>query len=149
MGFFSSCCKHCGKEVLAPCPPTKWSEAVAILKDNSMFIGQYDGYGRISGAELYDHGEPEMYHHHCWVEAGEPMGFSGPSKHANGQGYFIDPTVLEREYPIEGGWRFAENCTSCDGYGYIFVEENDESSGPCPRCAGKGFLEFDAYGNPI
>lgn len=136
MGFFSWNCKHCGKEVLAPYPYTKWSQAVAISPDNEVVMGVYDGYGRIED-DLHD--DVEIYHAHCWEEIGSPMEYSGPSDYANGQGYFIDSETLQKDYPIDGGWKFFEDCKICNGYGYIIKEDDDDVI--CKSCDGVGWFE--------
>ncbi len=64
--------------------------AVALLPTGAVHIGEYDGYGRINGAEIHFEGEPEVYHEACWELAGKPLEFTEPSEHAEDQGYFFD-----------------------------------------------------------
>jgi hypothetical protein len=107
MGFFSWNCKHCDKEILAPYPTTKWSNVVALIQGGSVIMGTYDGYGNISGYDLVED-DPEMYHRHCWEEAGKPTEYNEGSDSAPCQGYFIGPNDLNKDYPIEGGWKFVD-----------------------------------------
>ena len=104
MGFFSWNCKHCGKEILAPYPTSKWSQCVALVEERfdsqpttEMYFGEYDGYGRIDGMDLFCD-DIEMYHRHCWHEAGEPDEFIGPSDSAPNQGYFFSHEELIKDY---------------------------------------------------
>ena len=94
MGFFSWNCKGCGESIKAPYDipdQIAWqNEAVVVNSDNTIASGPYDGYGRIEGFwsdNEFGH-EPEMWHGQCWVEAGEPKKYSGPSTHADDQGFF-------------------------------------------------------------
>ena len=91
MGFFSWNCKECGKSIRSPYSVDKntdWmADAVALLKNGSVIIGEYDGYGRIGGTDLAD-SAPTMYHHKCWIKAGKPE-YSGESDWAEDQGFFI------------------------------------------------------------
>jgi len=54
--------------------------------------------------------DPEMYHAHCWEEAGKPQVFTERSNFAPCQGYFIGPNDLNKDYPIDGGWKFIKDC---------------------------------------
>lgn len=142
MGFFSWKCNHCHKEILAPYPHTKWSEVVVLTQGGSILMGTYDGYGRVDSMDVLD-ACPQFYHSHCWDEAGKPLEHTGESEPADAQGYFLSPKELRENYPIEDGWKFYDNCPSCNGYGYIDIEEDPESSGDCPRCNGQGAIPYE------
>jgi hypothetical protein len=65
---------------------------VVLDEEGSRTIGDYDGYGRIrtkGGGELDvvegGSGEPEMWHHRCWLLAGRPN-YTGRSRSAEDQG---------------------------------------------------------------
>ena len=96
MGFFSWLCKGCGKSILNPYAITKTSgwmnRAIALGRDGSRHIGDYDGYGRLISVdgetELMVHGDPEIWHYACWKKSGRPD-FSGPSKGDPKQGHFV------------------------------------------------------------
>lgn len=92
MGFFSWNCKKCGKSIRSPYSideNTEWMcEAVALLENGSILMGEYDGYGRINDMSVSEM-RPTMYHHKCWIADGKPE-YSGESAHAEDQGFFID-----------------------------------------------------------
>ena len=99
MGFFSWSCNHCGKSILSPWATdekTKWMHRCVAITENGMIIGVYDGYGRLdlidSVGESVDIAftKPQVYHYSCWLMAGGPTEYLGPSKRAEDQGYFID-----------------------------------------------------------
>ena len=151
MGFFSWECKHCSKEILAPYPPSKWSEAVALFNHGGMVMGMYDGYGCIEGTNVGD--GDAIYHKHCWEIAGKPMSreeAGGSSDYAPGQGYFLGAKELIENYPIEGGWTFSESCPNKCNYGWIKTYDL-ENPDKCPVCNGTGFIsltEDEIKGNP-
>lgn len=97
MGVFSWNCKGCGHSVTPRFDDILWrSQAVAMTKDGSVLIGEYDGYGRVAGGDLVDY-DPEMWHQTCWKLAGKPD-FTGPSEGAGDQGYFLtDESVALKE----------------------------------------------------
>ena len=104
MGFSSWDCKGCGESVKAPYdlpPQIAWqNELVAILPDETMLEGVYDGYGRMTSSAadglryflitLPGWGElqPQVWHKRCHADAGAPQSFTGPSESAADQGYF-------------------------------------------------------------
>ena len=99
MGFFSWICRGCGESIKAPYDvPNKiaWqSYAVAIKESkenpyapNGGFqVGLYDGYGKICGP--IDDGD-EVWHEHCWEDAGKNVEFTKASDPADDQGFFYD-----------------------------------------------------------
>lgn len=96
MGFFSWNCKCCGKSIRSPYSvddDTAWmNDAVSVLRNGSVVIGRYDGYGRLDNPEgtfELDSMEACLYHEKCWKESGKPDEYS-PSDHARDQGYFIE-----------------------------------------------------------
>jgi hypothetical protein len=111
MGFFSWQCKKCDHSIKSPYNlPTGWeymNEVVYLREGHSPVIGEYDGYGRIEGAELseptalstyevnWEDNEPELWHKKCWYNEGMPQ-YSGESDYAEDQGFFYnDPTDEE------------------------------------------------------
>lgn len=96
MGFFSSNCKVCGHPLLCIQATdrdglNKWmSQAVAVHDDGSIYIGEYDGYGRIGDTEEDVTYMASCYHRHCWEMIGKPMEFDGESSYAPDQGWFFE-----------------------------------------------------------
>ena len=126
MGFFSGKCCCCGKSILNKyaimdylSPKEAWlSRVIGITpssKEKGMVLrGIYDGYGRIESIKGVIVAEPEdlldgvggwsvdLYHEECWKLAGEPMDFTGGSKNAPDQGFFIDQDVYRKAKPSAG-----------------------------------------------
>jgi hypothetical protein len=99
MGFFSFNCLRCAHPALVHNATDKgindWmTEVVAIGGGNSLHSGEYDGYGRIDGADLPYPGDCgarfSLYHRACWELAGKPLAFTEQSKSADDQGWFFD-----------------------------------------------------------
>jgi len=95
MGFFSWNCKGCNESIKAPFEvpvDIEWqNDAVLLCEDGSLVCGDYDGYGRIGGADIeFKTSNPELWHKKCWEKAGQPMKYSGPSDYAQDQGFFYD-----------------------------------------------------------
>ena len=92
MGFFSWECKGCGESIKSPYGLPKgmeWqNDAVAITDSGAVYTGAYDGYGSVGEWECED-SEPGMWHARCYLHACKPK-YSGPSLHADDQGYFYD-----------------------------------------------------------
>ena len=113
MGFFSWKCKCCDKSVVSPYSPKEieWmNEMTMVLKTGEVVQGEYDGYGGLGNrsdkyADDYENEDlnqymgPEqlvlhyeenatIYHSRCYEKNGEP-GFTGTSKSANDQGFFL------------------------------------------------------------
>jgi hypothetical protein len=94
MGFFSWNCKGCGESIKAPYDiPTSmlWqNQAVALMPNGTIVIGQYDGYGKMTyeAAEIPDDGV-EWWHYRCWCDAKKPN-FTGASDYSHDQGFFYD-----------------------------------------------------------
>lgn len=117
MGFFSAKCKCCGLSILAPyavkdylTPAQSWlNRVVAIFPDsearNRFDRGNYDGYGRIicgpiTIENLWDgKWTADLYHDECWRKAGSPLAFTGGSKDAPDQGFFIDQAKYLKAKP--------------------------------------------------
>lgn len=105
MGFFSWDCKSCGHPMLsagATEDKNGWmSNCVALTKNGSRFIGEYDGYGRLDDVDISEIDDsPCMYHHDCWTLAGEPT-YSGPSEGSADQGWFFDDNAHNVESPLK------------------------------------------------
>jgi len=95
MGLFSWNCKQCGESIKAPFEvpvDIEWqNEAILLCEDGTMVCGDYDGYGRVGGANIeFKTSNPELWHKKCWEKAGQPMKYSGPSDYAEDQGFFYD-----------------------------------------------------------
>lgn len=93
MGFFSWNCKGCNHPALSHMACTvelnDWMTQCVVLKENgTRIIGEYDGYGRVNGYDIYEDGEPCLWHLACWRMAGKPE-YSQPSKSARDQGWFF------------------------------------------------------------
>ena len=95
MGFFSWNCECCGESIKSPyeCVPEWHNQCVAALKNGSLLIGDYDGYGRILDIDcntivedLYEF-DFTMYHKQCWIENSKP-GYISQAQSAQDQGYF-------------------------------------------------------------
>ena len=107
MGFFSWNCNGCGKSITADTgglkddAPFNPSECVALLPNGTIISGTYDGYGRIDDFEIVNYdGEVELWHRHCWEEAGKPS-YSKPSSYANDQGFFLNKEEWDEFYNFE------------------------------------------------
>lgn len=92
MGFFSSICQGCGHPLLcaeATNPTNGWmSQSVAVRATGDLYVGEYDGFGRIGSAE-YALDEATVWHAACWEVAGCPRDFRGRSSDAPDQGWFF------------------------------------------------------------
>ena len=113
MGFFSWKCKCCDKSVLSPYCPNEvdWmNKMTMVLKTGEVLQGEYDGYGGLGNREdkyaddyadedLNQYMGPEqlvhhysedatIYHTRCYETNGKP-GFTGISKSASDQGFFL------------------------------------------------------------
>ena len=104
MGVFSYLCAGC----LHPLLPdhqlhiNRWmNEAVAVLEDGKLRLGNYDGYGRIGGVDLPKYIEYNaarravtyeqaftVWHRACWTLLGAPMTCGEQALNAEDQGYF-------------------------------------------------------------
>jgi len=113
MGFFSWECRCCKKSILntygvGPGDKNAWmAQAVAVMPNDSVIRGPYDGYGRVGGlslpeAEGFSFGdkEPDLYHQSCWLLAGKPLTYQGGSGHAGDQGWFYDDADYDLADPL-------------------------------------------------
>ena len=112
MGLFSWDCKHCGHPLIMPCnaeSENRWmSQAVALLPNGAVLMGDYDGYGRVAGGEIHDGGEPEVYHAECWICAGSPPRFTEASRNAADQGHFYEEGIHNSPPPGKPGFFHAD-----------------------------------------
>jgi hypothetical protein len=105
MGLFSWECRYCGHPLLCDAAVTRgvsdWmTQAVAVLKDETVIQGEYDGYGRVGSQDTWrrfggaDPGAaPDVYHLACWRLVGltgRPRTYQGGSERAADQGWFFD-----------------------------------------------------------
>jgi len=102
MGLFSWQCKRCDSSIISPYAMSevnKWeNDAVVILENGTLIIGEYDGYGRMEVAqdviEFYNGSEKlTMYHKACWDVLGQPSAYAGESPYADDQGHFFDEST--------------------------------------------------------
>lgn len=110
MGFFSWDCKSCERPLLGPGALDRdgtnaWmQQAVALSKRGDRMHGDYDGYGRLDGVDIFElTEEPALYHAACYELAGKPE-FTTPSRDSADQGYFFAPG----EYTIPDPRRVTE-----------------------------------------
>ena len=93
MGFFSWNCRGCGESMKAPYDldaDDAWqNKVVVITEDNTIFSGDYDGYGRVYGMDIPTD-NPECWHKRCYTEHGAPQTFTKSSDYAEDQGYFYE-----------------------------------------------------------
>jgi hypothetical protein len=79
------------------------TDVVVMQKNGSRLMGEYDGYGRVDGAEIdWSGGEPQCYHHDCWEHAGKPEydKGSGESQGSADQGWFFDDGEHDEDSPL-------------------------------------------------
>lgn len=93
MGFFSNDCNGCGHSIRhrgATMPESRWmSQAVAMDKEGSRLMGEYDGYGNIGGMSDGDGLMGyDTWHRKCWELAGKPE-FTKASRSSHDQGHFV------------------------------------------------------------
>lgn len=73
-------CKGCG------CKVREREDTVMICKDGNRLQGLFDGFekvGRFSITESLDGLAPCLWHKKCWVSAGMPKTYTGPSDNAD------------------------------------------------------------------
>ena len=119
MGFFSWQCRGCEKSILSIYATSTnldrngsagnaWmTKCVALAKNGSVVMGEYDGYGRVDGACDLISGpfeNADMWHRDCWEKAGQPD-YVGSATHAADQGYFFN----DDEYDIPSPLSIEEN----------------------------------------
>ena len=98
MGFFSWNCKGCGKSLRSrytSAGHANWmAQGVVMSPGGTRTQGEYDGYGCIGDVENLNDwpDDPEVWHQACWEQAGKPA-YSGPSRHAADQGFFVGPEI--------------------------------------------------------
>lgn len=105
MGFFSQDCNGCGHPALssmATQDKNDWmSHVVALQPNGSIIMGEYDGYGRVAEVDYAIGDGATVYHHRCWVEAGKPTDYAGPSEGSADQGWFFDDNAHNWASPAE------------------------------------------------
>lgn len=109
MGFFSWNCKGCGHPLLGPMATEDlngWmTDGVVILEDGTILKGEYDGYGRLDNRDINEvsecGGEPECWHHSCWIKAGKPTKWATGSEGSEDQGWFFSNGVHNIPDPLK------------------------------------------------
>ena len=97
MGLFSWDCRHCGRAMLSATATesvNSWmSEVVVQFRNGTVLKGEYDGYGRVNGTEMFDfadlHDGIDCAHEACFMAKGGPVYVTG-SRHSEDQGWFFD-----------------------------------------------------------
>lgn len=113
MGVFSWECNICHRSILCMDVTSErnaWMHrAVCVFENDPEFPlkGQYDGYGRMwdpsmceDDQEFMDSGNFSLYHLACWRLSGKP-GYTGASRSAADQGYFVDDEEYDLKEPKE------------------------------------------------
>ena len=115
MGFFSQDCHGCGHPALSSYVTSEvnaWmTQVVSISPPNEfssgtpaeMHIGEYDGYGRVGGAEYAIGEDATIWHVACWELAMKPVGWQGESRRSADQGFFFDEGVHDLPDPRIAG----------------------------------------------
>lgn len=149
MGVFSWCCNSCGHPALCrtACDPeiNLWmSSVVALCKkgpfsEGGMHAGEYDGYGRVGGAELHEVGSAgfSLFHRSCWELRGQPLEFTWQSTSAVDQGWFfedgahdlLDPKTTQFQAPEVVAERLARAVAARDGRkrGHAFFDADQKA----------------------
>jgi hypothetical protein len=104
MGFFSQNCNGCGHPALSVYAVNginDWMMHVVVITPTGDIIsGEYDGYGRVAGADYAVGSDNTVWHKACWTVAGKPMEYRGESKYADDQGYFFDDGDHNMDEPV-------------------------------------------------
>lgn len=94
MGFFSQKCHGCDHSILSLYSTNDINDwmrfAVSVSPSGEIHSGEYDGYGRVGGAEDAVGYSNTVWHRACWKRAGCPMEYQGESPYAPDQGYFFN-----------------------------------------------------------
>jgi hypothetical protein len=132
--MFSWDCDHCGHPLICHLniqENNAWMhDAVALLPNGSMLMGEYDGYGRVAGAEIHLDGEPQVFHKICWEKVGKPTKFEKSSRSAADQGHFYGDH--EHNSPPPGS------------LGHFHADEKRPKAF-CPSCNTSGARQVDAF----
>lgn len=103
MGLFSAECEGCGHPLLCPRATTainSWMQwGVAVTEGGSVLQCVYDGYGSLGEYEGAVGFENTAWHQACWVKAGCPTDYRGPSKGAADQGWFFEDGAHDMREP--------------------------------------------------
>lgn len=116
MGFFSWECKGCDHPLLSEYAVNSinaWMmRCVVVTEDGAILKGSYDGYGRLVTPSdeldfVTNYDTFTAWHEACWLAAGSPSHYQGPSKYADDQGYFFDEGAHDMPEPkaaAKEGW---------------------------------------------
>lgn len=110
MGFFSADCVGCGHPILHAHKTNDvnaWMNVgVAIWPDGTIRTGFYDGYGNLD--ERIDRcavgQDTTVWHESCWIAAGSPEDYRGPSRPSPDQGWFFPPGAHTIPEPTPAGY---------------------------------------------
>lgn len=138
MGFFSGNCCDCKHPLLSPRATNstnRWmTDAVAILENESIIKGEYDGYGNIGGLQILADFDATLWHEACWIVAGRPTGYRGPYERSEDQGFFFDDPAHDmpdpRQEPYVESRRVAANLTIPDD---VWQDTKADEDGSAPR----------------
>ena len=105
MGFFSANCNGCGHPILTSHRTNAINEwmniGVAITPNGDIVTGWYDGYGNLDQQREFcavGH-DTTVWHEACWVAAGSPAEYRGPSELSEDQGWFFEPGAHDMPEP--------------------------------------------------
>lgn len=103
MGFFSNDCLGCGHPLLSSyvvSDVNRWmTKGVAITPSGDITTGEYDGYGRLDDHDAIGLDPVSAWHRACWVKAGKPTEYQGPSKNSDDQGFFFEDGAHDMSEP--------------------------------------------------
>lgn len=108
MGFFSADCTGCGHPILHAHKTNAinaWMNVgVAITPAGEVISGFYDGYGNLDQRREFCAvgDQTTVWHEACWIVAGEPTDYRGPSRLSDDQGWFFEDGAHTLPEPTGG-----------------------------------------------
>jgi hypothetical protein len=156
MGFFSYNCHECEHPLLSPQATSgrnRWmSDAVTVNKRGDIHTGEYDGYGRVGGAESAAD-SATVWHRACWERAGKPMDYCGDADNAADQGWWFehgqhdlpDPRISPSAFraALVDCARYNPDDFECAECGERFPLENHAGDDMCEPCHEEVFDDED------
>lgn len=121
MGFLSADCIGCGHPLLNTYRVNSINDwmniGVAIYPDGTIRTGSYDGYGNLDqrlDSPAVGH-DTTVWHESCWIVAGEPTDYRGPSKSSQDQGWFFEDGAHDMPDPLLEDARYELLLVTGDG----------------------------------
>lgn len=105
MGFLSANCEGCHHPILSAYATNainQWMNVgVAITPSGEVISGFYDGYGNLDQRREFCAvgDQTTVWHEACWIAAGSPAKYRGPSRLSDDQGWFFDEGAHDMEDP--------------------------------------------------